>query len=34
MIPDYFHYRLTGVQKQEYTNATSTNLVNVKEFKA
>ena len=28
MIPDYFHYRLTGVQKQEYTNATSTNLVN------
>ena len=28
MIPDYFHYRLTGVKKQEYTNATSTNLVN------
>lgn len=28
MIPDYFHYRLTGVQKQEYTNATSTGLVN------
>lgn len=28
MIPDYFHYLLTGVQKQEYTNATSTNLVN------
>lgn len=27
MIPDYFHYRLTGVQKQEYTNATSTGLV-------
>lgn len=27
MIPDYFHYRLTGVKKQEYTNATSTNLV-------
>ena len=28
MLPDYFHYRLTGVKKQEYTNATSTNLVN------
>lgn len=28
MIPDYFHYRLTGVKKQEYTNATSTGLVN------
>lgn len=28
MIPDYFHYLLTGVKKQEYTNATSTNLVN------
>ena len=28
MIPDYFNYRLTGVRKQEYTNATSTNLVN------
>ena len=27
MIPDYFDYRLTGVMKQEYTNATSTNLV-------
>lgn len=27
MIPDYFHYLLTGVQKQEYTNATSTGLV-------
>ena len=27
MIPDYFGYRLTGVRKQEYTNATSTNLV-------
>jgi rhamnulokinase len=31
MIPDYFHYLLTGVQKQEYTNATSTNLVNAEE---
>ena len=28
MLPDYFNYRLTGVKKQEYTNATSTNLVN------
>ena len=28
MIPDYFNYKLTGVKKQEYTNATSTNLVN------
>ncbi|WP_345941954.1 rhamnulokinase [Gemmiger formicilis] len=28
MIPDYFNYLLTGVQKQEYTNASSTNLVN------
>jgi len=27
MIPDYFNFRLTGVKKQEYTNATSTNLV-------
>jgi len=28
MLPDYFNYLLTGVMKQEYTNATSTNLVN------
>lgn len=28
MIPDYFHFLLTGVKLQEYTNATSTNLVN------
>lgn len=27
MIPDYFNYLLTGVAKQEYTNATSTALV-------
>ena len=31
MIPDYFNYQLTGVKKQEYTNATSTNLVNAAE---
>ena len=30
MLPDYFHYRLTGVKKQEYTNATSTGMVNAK----
>ncbi len=28
MIPDYLHYRLTGERRQEYTNATSTGLVN------
>ncbi len=28
MIPDYFHFKLTGVKKQEYTNATATSLVN------
>ncbi len=28
MIPDYLGFLLTGVQKQEYTNATSTALVN------
>ena len=27
MIPDYLHYRLTGVMKQEYTNASTTQLV-------
>ncbi len=31
MIPDYFGYKLTGVKKQEYTNATSTGLVNAKD---
>ncbi len=30
MLPDYLNFRLTGVKKQEYTNATSTNLVNAK----
>ena len=28
MIPEYLHYVLTGVQKSEYTNATTTALVN------
>ena len=27
MIPDYFHYRLTGVKVTEYTNASTTQLV-------
>ncbi|MBE5752991.1 MAG: rhamnulokinase [Clostridiales bacterium] len=30
MLPDYFHFRLTGVKRQEYTNATTTGLVNAK----
>ena len=28
MIPDYFNFKLTGVKKTEYTNATTTQLVN------
>lgn len=28
MLPDYFHFRLTGVKKQEYTNGTTTGMVN------
>jgi len=28
MIPEYLSYKLTGVMKNEYTNATTTNLVN------
>ena len=28
MLPDYFDFKLTGIKKQEYTNATSTGLVN------
>ena len=31
MIPDYFHYLLTRVQKFEYTNASSTGLLNASE---
>lgn len=31
MIPDYLSYRLTGVMKNEYTNATTTNLVGAEE---
>ena len=31
MIPEYFHFRLTGVKQNEYTNATSTNLVNAED---
>lgn len=27
MLPDYLHFRLTGVKKQEYTNATTTGMV-------
>lgn len=30
MIPDYFHFLLTGVKVQEYTNATTTQLVNAR----
>lgn len=29
-LPDYFHYRLTGVIVQEYTNSTTTGMVNTK----
>ncbi len=28
MLPDYFNFLLTGIKRQEYTNATSTGLVN------
>ncbi|MGL6201419.1 MAG: rhamnulokinase [Lachnospiraceae bacterium] len=27
MVPDYFHFRLTGVKKMEYTNATTGQLI-------
>jgi len=29
MIPDYLHYRLTGVLNWEYTNATTTQMLNI-----
>ena len=28
MLPDYFHFRFTGEKRQEYTNATTTGMVN------
>ncbi len=28
MLPDYFHFKLTGVKRQEYTNGTTTGMVN------
>ncbi len=30
MLPDYLNFRLTGIKRQEYTNATSTGLVNAR----
>ncbi|MBE7087464.1 MAG: rhamnulokinase [Clostridiales bacterium] len=30
MVPDYFHFLLTGVKKNEYTNASTTGLLNAK----
>ncbi len=30
MLPDYINFRLTGVKRQEYTNATSTGMVNAR----
>ena len=30
MMPDYLHYRLTGVKKNEYSNASTTGLLNAK----
>jgi len=31
MIPEYFHFKLTGVKQNEYTNASSTNLLHAQE---
>ncbi len=31
MMPDYLNFLLTGVKKNEYTNATTTNLINAKD---
>ncbi len=33
MVPDYFNFLLTGIKKFEYTNATTTSLVNAKTHK-
>ena len=33
MIPDYFNFLLTGVKKQEYTNATTTQLVGTETYR-
>ncbi len=30
LLPDYFHFLLTGIKKQEYTIATTTGLINAK----
>ena len=30
MLPDYFHFRLTGNMVQDYTNATTTGMINAK----
>ncbi len=30
MIPDYLHYRMCGVLSNEYTNATTTQLLNLR----
>ena len=30
MVPDYFHFLLTGVRKQEYTNASTTQLLDAR----
>ncbi len=30
MLPEYFNYKLTGIVKKEYTNATTTGITNIK----
>ena len=30
MLPDYFNFKLTGIKRQEYTNSTTTGMVNSK----
>ncbi len=32
MLPNYFMYKLTGVKRQEYTNATTTGMLNTKTY--